>query len=268
LPRPDRSDVAIPVRTRPTRAAAAGARGGAGRPCTGCRRTAHPALVPGATRRRRGRRTRAGRNPRHQLRNPLPRPAEERTRTSRPASAAESTPRWRAIVARIRDNELMTNDPAFDMEGIPWQPVSPRLAPVRVVTAVIALGIPFLAGLILSLVFGGWVWSAPVVVAALLVWLLWLVPRQVRAIRYAELADDLLIRKGIMFRSMVMVPYGRMQYVEVKAGPVARWQGIAEVELYTASAQSDASIPGLPADEAARLRDQLSARGEAKLAGL
>ena len=91
-------------------------------------------------------------------------------------------------MARIRDNELMTNDPAFDMEGITWHPVSPRLAPVRVVTAVIALGIPFLAGLILSLVFGGWVWTAPVVVAALLVWLLWLVPRQVRAIGYAELA--------------------------------------------------------------------------------
>lgn len=162
----------------------------------------------------------------------------------------------------------MSNDPAFDMDGITWRPVSPRLGPVRVVTAAIGLGVPFAAGLVLALVFGGWVWVAPAVVAALLVWVMWLVPRQVRAIAYAELAEDLLIRKGVMFRSMVVVPYGRMQYVEVNAGPVARWQGIAEVQLHTASAQSDASIPGLPADEAARLRDQLSARGEAELAGL
>ena len=162
----------------------------------------------------------------------------------------------------------MTNDPAFDMEGITWQPVSPRLSPVRVVTAAISLGIPFAVGLILAVIFGGWVWVAPAAVAAILVWVMWLVPRQVRAIGYAELAEDLLVRRGVMFRSMVIVPYGRMQYVEVNAGPVARWQGIAEVQLHTASAQSDASIPGLPATEAARLRDQLSARGEADLAGL
>lgn len=162
----------------------------------------------------------------------------------------------------------MRNDPAFDMEGITWWPVSPRLAPVRMVTAAISLGIPFVVGVILAIIFGGWVWVAPAGVAALAAWVMWLVPRQVRALAYAELEEDLLIRKGVMFRTMVVVPYGRMQYVEVNAGPVARWQGIAEVELHTASAQSDASIPGLPADEAARLRDQLSARGEAKLAGL
>src|SRR5699024_928369 len=182
LPRPDRSDAAVPVRTRPTRTAAAGARGGVGWPRAGCRRTAHPALVPGATRRRGGRRPRAGRDPRHQLSNPLLLPARARTHgwestalllpaehptpASSADSPAESSPRWRATVARIRDNEPMTNDPAFDMEGITWHPVSPRLAPVRVVTAVITLGIPFLAGLVLARVFGGWVWTAPVVVAA------------------------------------------------------------------------------------------------------
>jgi membrane protein YdbS with pleckstrin-like domain len=31
---------------------------------------------------------------------------------------------------------------------------------------------------------------------------------------------------------------------------------------------TDAQIPGLPPDEAARLRDRLASRGEARLAGL
>ena len=43
---------------------------------------------------------------------------------------------------------------------------------------------------------------------------------------------------------------------------------IAKVQLHTASANTDANIPGLAPDEAERLRDRLSARGEARLAGL
>ena len=94
------------------------------------------------------------------------------------------------------------------------------------------------------------------------------IPRQVRAIGYAERDDDLLIRHGIMFRTLVVVPYGRMQYVDVQAGPLARKLGIAQVQLHTASASTDATIDGLEPAEAERLRDRLASRGEARLAGL
>ena len=40
------------------------------------------------------------------------------------------------------------------------------------------------------------------------------------------------------------------------------------VKLHTAAAASDARIPGLEHEEAARLRDRLAALGEAKAAGL
>jgi uncharacterized protein len=40
------------------------------------------------------------------------------------------------------------------------------------------------------------------------------------------------------------------------------------VRLHTAAAATDARIPGLPSDEAARLRDQLASLGEAHAAGL
>ena len=71
-----------------------------------------------------------------------------------------------------------------------------------------------------------------------------------------------------MFRRTVIVPYGRMQLVDVTTGPVDRWLGIAAVQLHTAAATTDASIPGLTTDEAARLRDHLAALGEARSAGL
>jgi uncharacterized protein len=92
--------------------------------------------------------------------------------------------------------------------------------------------------------------------------------RRVRAWGYAERADDLLVRRGVMFRRMSVIPYGRMQYVEVTAGPFERAFGLATVQMHTAAAASDARIPGLAADEAARLRDQLTSSGEAQAIGL
>lgn len=92
--------------------------------------------------------------------------------------------------------------------------------------------------------------------------------RRVRAWGYAERADDLLVKRGVMFRRTSVIPYGRMQYIEVTAGPFERAFGLATVQMHTAAAASDARIPGLPAEEAARLRDQLTSLGEANAMGL
>ncbi|WP_448073505.1 PH domain-containing protein [Georgenia yuyongxinii] len=156
----------------------------------------------------------------------------------------------------------------FEPRDVVFNPVSNGLIRARLIVTGAWLALPLVAAVVLGVIFGGWVWAAPVVVLALLGWLFWLIPRQVRAMGYAESADDLLIRKGILFRSLTVVPYGRMQFVDVKAGPLERACGVAEVQLHTASAQTDAKIEGLPPAEAARLRDRLTARGEARLAGL
>ena len=92
--------------------------------------------------------------------------------------------------------------------------------------------------------------------------------RRVRAWGYAERAEDLLVRRGVMFRRTSVIPYGRMQYVEVTAGPFERGFGLATVQMHTAATASDARIPGLPATEAARLRDQLTSLGETHAMGL
>lgn len=157
----------------------------------------------------------------------------------------------------------------FDPDGVVWRAVSPRLATARLATTAVVLGVPAAGGAVAALVSGvDGLWAVPAGLLALGVWCALLIPRQVRAMGYAERADDLLIRKGIVYRTMVVVPYGRMQYVDVQAGPLARAFGIAQVQLHTASPGTDAAIDGLPADEASRLRDQLASRGEARLAGL
>ncbi len=103
-------------------------------------------------------------------------------------------------------------------------------------------------------------------VAVVLGW--FLAARNARSWAYAERDDDLLVRHGVLRLRLEVVPYGRMQLVDVSAGPLQRRAGIATVALRTASPDTQARIPGLEPAEAARLRDRLTERGEARAAGL
>lgn len=159
----------------------------------------------------------------------------------------------------------------FDPAGIEWQRVSARLRTARLVLLGVFLGLPLVVLVVLAVLLpqaGPWLWVSAVLVAVLAAWSVVVVSRQVRAIGYAERDDDLLIRKGVMFRSLVVVPYGRLQFVDVTAGPLARRLDISSVQLHTASPGTDATIDGLEPRDAARLRDRLASRGEARLAGL
>lgn len=133
------------------------------------------------------------------------------------------------------------------------------LVSVPVLLAVTAVGarsgiVGALAGLLVA--------SAAVGVAALSL------RRRVLSWGYAEREDDLVVSRGVMVRRTTVVPYGRMQFLDVTAGPFERAFGLATVQLHTAAAASDARIPGLLAAEAARLRDRLAQLGEARAQGL
>ena len=92
----------------------------------------------------------------------------------------------------------------------------------------------------------------------------WFVRRRVHAWGYAEREDDLLVRRGVMFSRLSVVPYGRMQFIDVTAGPFERAFGLATVRMHTAAAASDARIPGLERDGGgAAARPARGARGGA-----
>ncbi len=163
----------------------------------------------------------------------------------------------------------MADGDLFDPAEVTWTRVSPRLASARRVVLLIALGVLAALAAVPAVVLDrGFLWLLPAALLLLLAFLWVLAGRQVAALGYAEREDDLLVRSGIAFKRVVVVPYGRMQYIDVEAGPLDRAFGVARVQLHTASAASDAAIPGLPPEEAARLRDRLASRGHAKLAGL
>ena len=161
-------------------------------------------------------------------------------------------------------------DDLFAPSDVSWTPVSPKLAAVRRLNAALMAGVLGLAalfglGLTLGWAYGG---LALLVAVAAFGWSWVLIGRNQRSWKYAERDDELLVSHGIMFRELVVVPYGRMQFVDVTAGPLERAYGIATVELHTATPATDAKIPGLHPDEAGRLRDRLSALGQAQAWGL
>jgi len=151
-----------------------------------------------------------------------------------------------------------------------WTPVNPRLATARRAIAV-AITVPVTIAAAVGLAVAGWPgfgFLAVLVGLVVLGWVWWLIGRQVRAVGYADRDDDLLVVSGVLFRRLVIVPYGRMQQVDVRRGPIERYLGLATVQLHTAAATTDAAIPGLDPAEAARLRDQLATLGEQRSAGL
>jgi membrane protein YdbS with pleckstrin-like domain len=156
----------------------------------------------------------------------------------------------------------------FGDAGMPWQPVSRRLVTARLTVLAAVLLVPLLICLALALTVSTTLWLAVAAVLLVGAWGTWVVLRQVPAISWLELGDELVVRRGRIFRTLVSVPYGRLQYVDVQSGPLDRALGIAEVALHTASPQFSADIPGLPVAEAEALRQRLAARGESQRAGL
>jgi membrane protein YdbS with pleckstrin-like domain len=155
-------------------------------------------------------------------------------------------------------------------QDLVWRGLDPRLLRLWQLLWTVGLVVPGLVLGVLAAVLAGPVEGVGVlvVVAVLLVQALVVVRRRFRAWSYAERADDLLLRRGVLLRRTTVVPYGRMQFVDVSAGPLDRRFGLAKVVLHTASSQTDSSIPGLAEAEATRLRDRLAALGEARAAGV
>jgi membrane protein YdbS with pleckstrin-like domain len=168
--------------------------------------------------------------------------------------------------ARTRSDDLF-RDP-----DLTWRAVSPRLAVERRLPVVVVALLGLAIGLV-GLLVPPSPWDvvlaaigATLLLSSAVAWVM--VERVVKNWRYAERAQDLLVTHGRLYRRLTVIPYGRMQVIEVSANPVSTRLDIATVTLVTASASTDARIPGLPTAEAHALRDRLAAKGEAMTAGL
>lgn len=157
----------------------------------------------------------------------------------------------------------------LELPIVEWRRVSPKYLWVDLIGNVIGTIVALVVTSIPAFVSGiQWFWALPASLAIVLIITLAFTPRRVRAIGYQLRDDDLVFRRGIMFQRIVSVPYGRMQLVDVTAGPLDRAAGLTVVRMHTASPSSNAHVPGLTPEVAQRLRERLTERGEAQAAGL
>jgi uncharacterized protein len=153
-------------------------------------------------------------------------------------------------------------------DTVTWRPVSRKLIAVELLR--FAFGLAFLVVVVIVANAFGWPYTTATGWVLVAYGLLRgaAIVRAVLAWGYAERERDLLVRHGLLVRRLSIVPYARMQFVDVTAGPLERAFRLATVVLHTAAAASDARVPGLAPAEASRLRDRLAALGEDEGEGL
>jgi uncharacterized protein len=95
-------------------------------------------------------------------------------------------------------------------------------------------------------------------VGGLLAW--WYPRADYRYWRYEVAEDALELRHGILRRVHSAIPYFRVQHIDVTQGPVERLVGLSQLVIHTASAGTDATIPGIAAREAEDLRRRILAK--------
>ena len=79
-----------------------------------------------------------------------------------------------------------------------------------------------------------------------------------RHARFALSADGLHIRRGVFWRSEVLVPRSRVQHTDLNRGPIDRHLGIATLKVFTAGTKlASVALAGLPDARAIQLRDAL-----------
>ena len=160
--------------------------------------------------------------------------------------------------------------PNPSMPQVEWRRVSGKYLVAELLTGIIWTlllgGIAAVLYFVLEMPWYAWIWPAVFAGFALLGVILGYL--RVRSIGYALREDDFLVRRGVLLRRTVAVPYGRMQLVDMKQGPMLRMLGLASVQLVTAAASTAAEVPGLARADAERLRDHLVRLAETRRAGL
>lgn len=103
------------------------------------------------------------------------------------------------------------------------------------------------------------VFLVPVALVGL--WLIFRTPlRRYRARGYRMDADRLRVVRGMIFNSDTVVPFGRVQHIDVHQGPLERAYGLGTLVLHTAgNHNASVSLPGISHHDALAMREEIRA---------
>lgn len=156
----------------------------------------------------------------------------------------------------------------LDHSNIQWRRVSGKYAALSAVNFLLPTLVLVAASIAVAMLIEGPWWLIGAALAVILGSQIFFVVVRTKAIGYTLREDDLVFRRGVMWSRLVAVPYGRLQMVDIRRGPVERILGLATLKTVTAAASTNIAIPGLPVEEAEELRDHLITVAETRRVGL
>lgn len=139
--------------------------------------------------------------------------------------------------------------------------LDPRIRTVWRVSGLLSasvVGAVLLVGTVVFVVTGvvpGAVLAAPVaVLVAALAFAWWWPGVRYRYWTYRMGEEAVELESGVVFRTRSVIPYFRVQHVDTSQGPIERRLDLANLKVHTASAATDAVLPGLAARDAEEIR--------------
>lgn len=171
--------------------------------------------------------------------------------------AASAPPATHAQTPVAHDDEALTKvDPAYKTA-------------LRISVALTAIPVAIGAGVLETVLAGAGQGGWPIpfgVIIGLVVFLalaviIRLPGRRWHARGYNMGADRLRVVRGILFRSDTVVPFGRVQHIDVDQGPIERALDIATMTLHTAgNHNASVKLPGLKHETARAMRETIRQR--------
>ncbi len=150
------------------------------------------------------------------------------------------------------------------MDTEPLTQLDPAYATVMRIEGAIIVA-PFLIAAVVLGLAGAfpapWTWAplaVPVLIA--LVFVLLVPIKRYLARGYHMSSDRLRVVRGVMFHADTVVPFSRVQHLDVEQGPLERAFGIARLILHTAGTHnSSVTLPGLRHGDAVAMREEIRA---------
>ncbi len=150
-----------------------------------------------------------------------------------------------------------------DAQSLDLTPLAPGFRNVLRIQ-IILTWVPLLIGaMILATAFDAFPWRG-VMLAALACLaaftVIFLPQRRYRRWGYQLTADQLRVVRGYWFHVDTIVPFVRVQHIDVSQGPVERLCGVATLTVHTAGTHNSVvELPGLPPQDADAMRDAIRA---------
>lgn len=155
-------------------------------------------------------------------------------------------------------NSTVSFDSLPKFESVPLQPLNKNYLNVVYISNAI-FSVVLAVGLTLFILFNETVRENVILWISILVLLIallfWTSNISFRKKGYALREKDILFRKGILSTTTTVIPFNRIQHVALHEGVFSRMYQLSELQVYTAGgSSSDLHIPGLPREEAERIK--------------